>query len=276
MDSTFKRIFKRGSKTYFYTSIFFPLKIKEDVFKLYSFVRLADNLVDTIPQKKEEFYAFKDKYQKAVEGTTTGDIVIDSFVDLAERKGFEQHWVNAFLSSMEADLYTREYSTIEKLKKYLYGSAEVIGLMMAKIIDLPKNSFESAMLLGRAMQYVNFIRDISEDLTLGRQYLPLEDLKEHNLKTLNYKHVAGNLENFSNFIEGQTDRFLHWQKRGEKGFCYIPKRYLIPIKTASETYKWTAKVIRKNPFLVYRKKVRPSILRIIGGISYNTLFMYAG
>ncbi|MCK9331515.1 MAG: squalene/phytoene synthase family protein, partial [Candidatus Cloacimonetes bacterium] len=141
--------------------------MKEDVFALYSFVRTADDYVDAVPQEVEEFYTLIDRYASATAGEVTGDVVVDSFVELAGRKGFDPGWTEAFLRSMERDITITSYRTIGDLEGYLYGSSEVIGLMMARILDLPLESHTAARNLVRAMQYVNFIRDITEDLALG-------------------------------------------------------------------------------------------------------------
>jgi phytoene synthase len=272
MNPLFKKIFKNGSKTYYYSSFFFPPTIKEEVFKLYSFVRIADDYVDTIPQKKTEFYHFKKQYQQSLQGEKTGNPVIDSFRELMQKKDFKQEWVDSFLASMESDLYINSYETMERLKEYLHGSAEVVGLMMAKIMKLPPEAYKSAMYLGRAMQFVNFIRDINEDLWLGRNYFPRNDFNEFNLESLDPVDAAENPMGFKSFVRKQLNVFYSWQKEAEKGFKYIPKRYLIPIKTASEMYKWTAKVIYDDPFVVYERKVRPSIPRIVATVGKNTVF----
>lgn len=272
MNPIHTRIFKNGSKTYYYSSFFFPPNVKEDVFKLYSFVRKADDFVDSVPQQKTEFYDFKNRYENALKGEVTGNIVIDNFVELVNRRSFDTSWVEAFLFSMESDLYINSYETMESLRKYLYGSAEVVGLMMAKILDLPKESYDSAMHLGRAMQYVNFIRDINEDLWLGRNYFPRKEFTENNLESLEQHETIKNPVGFKRFVHTQLERFHEWQAEAEKGFKYIPKRYLIPIKTASEMYKWTARIIEKDPFIVYDRKVKPSIPRIVANIGINAVF----
>jgi phytoene synthase len=271
VHDTIYSIFKTGSKTYFYSSIFFPGKMKEDVFILYAFVRKADNFVDIIPQQKKDYLAFKKIYEEALKGKITGDIVIDSFVDLVKRKNFEKKHVNAFLKSMDLDLYKAKYETMEDLKVYLYGSAEVIGLMMAKIINLPKQAYPSAMYLGRAMQYINFIRDISEDLKLGRTYFPQEELKKFNLKSLEYKYASKHPRRFVKFLRAQLDIYSKWQKKAEEGFCFIPRRFLIPIKTAADMYNWTGAQIYMNPFIVYESKIKPSIPRVVYGVFNNTV-----
>lgn len=273
VDKTLYSIFKGGSKTYFYSTIFFPERAKEDVFKLYSFVRKADDLVDSIPQQTEEFYEFKDKYQEAMKGEITGDVVIDSFVELSIRKNFESKWTDAFLNSMEMDITKSTYKNLDELMVYLYGSSEVIGLFMARILDLHECSFTAARNLGRAMQFINFIRDISEDLDLGRAYFSQEDMDEFRLESLDFEYTKTRPDNFRGFIQKQLDTYFTWQKAAEEGFPYIPKRYLIPIKTASDMYNWTGKTISKDPFIVYKEKIKPSISRIVTTIAYNTILL---
>ena len=271
IDKTFFSIFRKGSRTYFYSSLFFPTHIRREVFILYGFVRKTDNYVDVVPQNRDGFYEFKNKYYQAKKGKETGDIVIDSFVQLAQRKGFEDEWVDAFLHSMELDLTKTRYETLDEVLEYIYGSAEVIGLMMAKIIDLPKESFEHAKYLGRAMQYINFIRDIAEDLELGRVYFPQTDLRQHGLNNLSFEHIKQHPDRFTHFIQTQLDRYCQWQKQAEEGYRFIPKRYLISIKTASEMYHWTAEQISHNPFIVYIQKVKPMISTILLTVISNLI-----
>ena len=272
VNQKIKSIFKRGSKTYYYSSIFFPKQVREDVSTLYSFVRMADDYVDAIPQKKKEFFDFVSQYHKALEeGKESGNLVIDEFIKLIKKQDFDPDWIDAFLHSMAMDTYKDSYDTIDELKEYLYGSAEVIGLMMAKIMDLPEESYESARYLGRAMQYINFIRDVEEDIRLNRLYLPRNTLEEYGLQSLNYEEISGNKKNFKGFINEQIDLYFEWQKKAEEGFKYIPRRYLIPIKTASDMYKWTARKIRIAPFIVYENKIKPSKLLIVKQGLSNTL-----
>jgi 15-cis-phytoene synthase len=271
INKTIYTIFKKGSRTYFYSTIFFPKTVKKDVFTLYSFLRKADDYVDSIPQDTESFYAFKDFYNDAKSGNVTGDVVIDSFMELANRKKFENKWIDAFLSSMEMDIYKSTYQNMEELMNYLYGSSEVVGLFMAKIMDLPSESFIAARHLGRAMQYINFIRDISEDIELGRVYFPQNDLEEFGLENLEENHTTLRRDNFIGFIRKQLETYKLWQIEAEKGFSFIPYRYLISIKTASDMYNWTAREIERDPFIVYKKKVKPSTSKIVFNVFSNSL-----
>jgi phytoene synthase len=260
--------FKRGSKTYFYSSLFFPRGVRRDVFTLYGFVRTADDFVDAVPQDIAGFRRFREEYHRALGVGHTYNPIIESFVELLERKDFDPQWVNAFFSSMEMDLTQKNHFTLDEVLEYIYGSGEVIGLFMAKIMGLSRDSYPYARILGRAMQYINFIRDIEEDRQMGRTYLPLED---SGLDSLDYEHTLAKSDIFRHFIQVQIERYREWQAEAEKGFAYIPRSYLIPIKTASDMYKWTAHIIEHNPFVVYYEKVKPSRNRIIIQALLNTL-----
>ncbi|HPA64009.1 MAG TPA: phytoene/squalene synthase family protein [Spirochaetota bacterium] len=260
------KIFRKGSKTYFTASLFFPPEVRRDVFSLYAFVRTADDFVDSVPQRKEEFYKFKKLYLKSLKSCKkSGNEIIDNFIDLFYRKKFKSEWVSAFLESMELDLTKKKYKSIDETLHYIYGSAEVIGLFMARILDLPKKADKHAQMLGRAMQMINFIRDIAEDNTFGRAYLPLDS----KMKSLDYSFASSNKDMFVKYIHRNSLLYKKWQKSAEEGYKYIPKRYLVPIKTAADMYLWTASQIEKNPMIVYEKKVKPSRFRILKTLIAN-------
>jgi len=271
INKTIYSIFHKGSRTMFYSSLFFPKKIRKDVFICYAFVRRADDIVDTYPQDAEGFYWFTEKYEQAKNGKKTGDIVIDSFVDLERRRNFDISWTEAFLNSMEMDLTKKTYETLEELLKYVYGAAEVMGLYMTNILGINKESYPYARFLGRSMQCINALRDVSEDIKLGRSYIPIEDLNEFGLKSLEYDYVKKHPENFSNLMNMHIKRFCYWLETAEKGYHYMPKRYLISVKTAMDMYQWTAEQIHKNPLIVYEWKVKPLISQIVSTVFINLI-----
>lgn len=252
--------FRSGSKTYYNSSRFFPPDVRRDVFLLYGFVRVADNFVDRIPQDGDGFMRFVDAYRASLAGTPSGDPIIDGYVDLVRRKSFDPQWTEAFLHSMHMDLVKSRHETLPESLEYIYGSAEVIGLFMARIMDLPERAYRPAMMLGRAMQFINFIRDIAEDNRLGRLYLPIS---ESTLSSLDESEVRRHPDDFREFIHKQLDRYMLWQTEAEQGYRFIPRRYRVPIKTAGDMYKWTGHEIAENPFVVYDRKIKPRKVRIV-------------
>ena len=261
-NNHYSKIFKQGSNTFYNSSIFFPQEINKKVAILYAFVRVADDYVDDIPQNIIGFYKFRKEYEEALKNVT-GNQVIDDYVKLSKDHGFDPFWTEVFLDSMEADIYKKEYWDIKETIDYMYGSAEVIGLMMCKLLKLPQASHPYARLLGRSLQFVNFIRDISEDFSRGRTYLPINEAHALGLEGLDYSSIRENRRAFIEFVRIQIIRFFGWQERAEQGYRYIPKRLLFPIKTATDMYKWTAKRVFDNPFIVFGKKVKPSKSRVI-------------
>lgn len=271
MNYTFFQIMKNGSKTYFYTTLFFPKNIRKDVFTLYAFVRTADDFVDSLPQKKTDFLKFKNLWQEYLKKGVSVNFIINSYGKLSEKYSFEDNWTKDFLNAMESDLKKVSFKNPDDTEKYMYGSAEVIGLMMAKILKLPDQSLPYAALQGKAMQYLNFIRDISEDNSLGRQYFPESILKRHKLSNLTYENARKNPNEFCIFIREEISRYKNWQMEATKGYVFLPTRYRIPIKTAAMMYNWTSDQIYKNPFIVFEKKVKPSALRIVWNVIKNTI-----
>ncbi len=269
---TDKEIFKKGSTTYYWSSRFFDASVRADVFKLYSFVRVVDDYVDAMPPKTNQYANIVKMWQdgktddtlslsKTVNNTDTR--VVNNILQVVNKYHINPSLVDSFLASMQMDLDKKTYHTMQNTVDYMYGSAEVIGLMMSKIIGVPNEAMPYAQMQGRAMQYINFIRDIDEDNKLGRQYFAASELKKYGLTSLNKQEVLGNLTQFEEFIKAQIDTYTQWQLQANLGFKYLPKGSRIAVRTAVDMYNWTARQIQKNPSLLFDKKIKPSKLRVI-------------
>ena len=144
-------VFRKGSRTYFNSSLFFPAHIRQDVFILYAFVRIADNFVDDECPNEAAFADFCRNWEAAECGSPSGNPIIDDFVDLSRRRSFDRSWTHAFLASMAADLGRIAYDELKDTLSYIYGSAEVIGLYMSRIMGLEEKAFPYARPLGPAL-----------------------------------------------------------------------------------------------------------------------------
>ncbi len=269
-------IFKAGSTTYFNSSLFFPPAMRTCVFTLYAFVRVADDLVDRLPPDAEGFRRFARAYRHAMAGVLAGDPVIDDYVALAQRLSFDPAWTDAFLAAMEADLSPVFCRTEEAMLHYVHGSAEVIGFFMARIMELPERAYTAAGRLGRAMQVINFIRDIGEDSGLGRRYLPIAhngqrqpDVADDWLPGRDWalQHPAA----WGAFVRSHIARYRCWQAEAEQGYPDIPRRPRIAVKTAADMYQWTARRLEADPLAVFGPKVKPRRSRIVLQALRNSL-----
>jgi phytoene synthase len=270
-NNIFNNIFRRSSVTFYYTSLFFPKEVRQDVAKFYAFVRIPDNFADQNPQDRASFEKFVNNYHKALSGQKVNNKILNAFVELKRRKNISDTSVEAFLSAMDQDFAHIKYKTIEDTKKYMYGSAAVIGRIMSKILNVKPVAYPYAESLGYAYQYINFIRDIAEDITLNRNYFPETEFLKVGLKSLNYNYTKANPEKFKKFIDNQIEKFYDWLNFGEEGYKYLPCRSRIVIKSASDIFRYTAKVIRNDPFIVYERKVKPKKHRVILCFAKNWL-----
>lgn len=263
-------IFKKGSTTYYLSSRFFPKKTRRDVAKLYSFVRIVDDYVDSSPQNVVAFEQTVTAWQKLVKKQKiplkTDPLIVQvtkNMYAVATKYDFDFSWIDAFFASMRMDIDGRHYKTMDETLEYIYGSAEVIGLMMAKILKVKETAYESARLQGRAMQYINFIRDIAEDIELGRCYFPQTELAAYGLEELTPRVISRHRADYREFVEAQLAHYHAWQKEAAKGFKSVPRRQRIALRTAVDMYNWTALMLAHNPFIVFDKKVKPSKLRVV-------------
>lgn len=158
--------------------------LRKPIHGIYGFVRLADEIVDTFHQfpKRELLDEFKVYVHKAIDGKLSTNPILHSFQLVVNEYSIPKELIDSFLLSMEMDLDKTSYST-EEYKKYIYGSAEVVGLMCLKVFCKGNEAqytslTPSARRLGEAFQKVNFLRDVRDDyLGKGRVYFPLVDFK---------------------------------------------------------------------------------------------------
>lgn len=274
MSTIEQDIFQKGSTTYYWSSKFFPHDIRDDVFKFYSFVRVADDYVDCVPAQTDKFQALRNAWDSAKTDMefntvrrpkdTVDERVIKNVIDVIRNYDCDPAWIESFFNSMQADLDQKEYRTLDDTLWYIYGSAEVIGLVMSKIMGLPSEATQAACMQGRAMQFINFLRDIDEDNGLGRCYFPNTDLEQFHLKDLSKETAQKQPENFADFMRFQLKRYEGWQAEADEGMQYIPKRLRLPLRTAVDMYNWTAEQIKHDPSIVFDKKVKPRKVRVIG------------
>lgn len=261
---TATNIFKRASITYYYSSLFFPANVAKEVADFYAFVRTADDFVDQQPSDGAGFTVFCETYLQAFrDGFLTGDVIIDAFLELQRKYDIPVGWIQAFFWSMASDIDHQPIETRTDILKYMYGSAEIIGLCLAKILGLPEASYPAARMQGRAMQYINIIRDIAEDRYLQRSYIPADILASFGFTELSPEIAQQSSARFKALIRQEIQRYRMWQQQADQGYRYIPYRYRVPIRTATRAYEWTAEEIYRNPMIVWQKKVKPKPMRVV-------------
>ena len=160
--------------------------IRQHIYNIYGFVRFADEIVDSFHDydKKVLFKDFSLDLEKSLKNKIHLNPILNSFQATYHKFNISKDLVDSFMSSMEKDLHKKKYMSNQEYEDYIYGSADVVGLMCLKVFvngDTEKydelKSF--AMRLGSAFQKVNFLRDLKDDFeVLNRTYFPNTDLNQ--------------------------------------------------------------------------------------------------
>jgi len=160
--------------------------IRSDIYNIYGFVRFADEIVDTFHDydKHQLFDAFEKDMEQAIAEKISLNPILNSFQHTYHKYDIPHHLVESFMKSMRMDLTKKNYETFDEYREYIYGSADVVGLMcLCVFVQGDKEKYaelkESAMALGSAFQKVNFLRDLKADYEdLNRTYFPNTNLLE--------------------------------------------------------------------------------------------------
>ena len=160
--------------------------IRQDIYNIYGFVRFADEIVDTFHDydKKELLNRFIDELNFSLKNKISTNPILNSFQFTVNKYNIDYGLIDSFLKSMKMDLKKIKYNSEKEYKEYIYGSADVVGLMCLKVfVSGDEKTFKklkpSAMALGSAFQKVNFLRDLNADFhDLNRTYFPNLDFKD--------------------------------------------------------------------------------------------------
>ena len=214
-------------------------EIRQDIYNIYGFVRLADEIVDTFHDynKAELFERFEQSLEQALTDRISLNPILNSFQETVHRYNIDREYISAFMQSMHWDLSKKTYLTDEEYKAYIYGSADVVGLMCLRVFvkgdDVQFNALkDAAMRLGSAFQKVNFLRDLKADHEhLERSYFPNVDMNafdEHSKQTI---------------IEEIEADF----SAGLKGIFQLPDEAKFGVYTAYKYYLRLLKKLKKTP-----------------------------
>lgn len=225
--------------------------IRQAIYNIYGFVRVADEIVDTFDDypQEEMLDRFEEEYHYAMKHGISANPVINSFQHTVREYNIDPEQVDAFLGSMRADLTKTVYKNQEEISEYIYGSADVVGLMCLKVfVNGNESKYEelkdSAMKLGSAFQKVNFLRDLKQDYNeLSRQYFP--NINPYNLSE----------EDKHKIVEEINEEFnLAFQ-----GIKKLPNKAKFGVYVAYKYYTRLLRKISKTPSKVLvEKRIRVS------------------
>jgi phytoene/squalene synthetase len=213
--------------------------IRQDIYNIYGFVRLADEIVDSFHdyEKQMLFARFETALEEALEDRISLNPILNAFQHSVHKYNIDKNLIDTFMESMRLDLTKSNYSTIQEFNDYIYGSADVVGLMCLKVFvkgnaEKFNELKEAAMNLGSAFQKVNFLRDLKEDYeNLSRSYFPNTNLEA--LDETSKQQIIDEIE--ENFAKGYS------------GILELPHDAKLGVFVAYRYYKRLLKKLQKTP-----------------------------
>lgn len=213
--------------------------IRQDIYNIYGFVRFADEIVDSFHDydKARLLQLFEDNLHLALKDKISLNPILNSFQHTVTKYDIPMELIDAFMQSMKLDLVKNEYTTKQEYQEYIYGSADVVGLMCLKVFvkgndDKYEELKHSAMRLGSAFQKVNFLRDLKADFEdLNRTYFPDTDLNK--LDEVSKQKIVDEIE--ADF------------KEAYQGILHLPLEAKFGVYTAYAYYKKLLSKLKKTP-----------------------------
>ena len=244
-----KNVTKSYSTSFSLATKMLSANIRQDIYNIYGFVRFADEIVDSFHSynKKELFERFVDDLNHSLKDQISLNPILNSFQRTVLKCNIDKELIDAFLKSMEQDLQKKKYESLKEYNDYIYGSADVVGLMCLKVFVRGDNDNYNklkpyAMSLGSAFQKVNFLRDLNDDYKkLNRVYFPGIDYGSFDEDAKN---------NIMIDIEKDFDKAL-------KGIYLLPNNSKFGVYAAYKYYKRLLRKLHNTSYMqIKNKRVR--------------------
>jgi phytoene synthase len=254
-----RKLNAQHGRTFFLATALLPSDQRPHVHALYGFARYADDLVDRpLPGRPPaaRLAELRNDVEAAFAGREAGHPVVRALADTVRKFEIEQSYIYDFLDSMATDLVVSRYPTFTELRRYMWGSAAVIGLQLLPIlgVDGARDDAEPyAADLGIAFQLTNFIRDLGEDFRRGRIYLPEESLIAHGVKDEMLSEPIASTE-VRSLVAAEIERARTFYQLAEPGIALLAKTARDCVLTAYTLYGDILAEVERYDYDVLRKR----------------------
>ena len=251
-----EEIIAANSKSFYKSFSMLPKENRKAVWAIYAFCRTVDDIVDEGADPVRGLTLFKQEFNDFL----AGNFDVENPMWLALSDVFKNYDMDdeayaSMIAGQEMDLLMKRYKTVDDVLDYSYHVASSVGLMLLPVLAPGKTEIlkEGAIALGYAMQITNILRDIDEDLGLGRVYLPSELMVKHNLEEedLHRKTVT---PAFVSVWEEMAQEAEYYYEKAFETINEYPVSSRIPVKGAGLVYREILTTIRKKDYNVFGQK----------------------
>ena len=243
---------REHSKTFFMASALLPPEKRRAVRALYAFCRVTDDLVDRPGDAPlEDLERWR---ERSLCAPTPEHPVALAWADTIARYGIPTVYAHQLIDGVARDLTVRRYSTFDELAEYSYGVASTVGLMSAYIVGFAgPQAVPYAVKLGVALQLTNILRDVHEDWSNDRLYLPQDELERFGLSEDDI--AAGKVtDRWRAFIAFQIERNHRLYEEALPGIAMLHADGRFAIRAAAELYRGILDDIRAHDGDVFRRR----------------------
>lgn len=251
-----RHITRAIARTFYYGSLFLPVAKRRASWALYAFCRTADDIADEpelYPEPLAELERWRSSLTDMYAGAPRGP-VMTAWADMLERFAVPLEPALDLLAGVEMDVRGQRYAAFDDLRLYCYRVAGTVGLLMSPILgyDDP-TALDAAVDLGIAMQLTNILRDVGEDRTNGRIYLPSEDMARFGYSE---EELCAGIVNMSfvKLIEHQMARAEDYYERGMRGVMALNPDSRLAIALSARLYAGILNRIRHNGYDVFSRR----------------------
>ncbi|MEX2602383.1 MAG: squalene/phytoene synthase family protein [Balneolaceae bacterium] len=258
-------ITRKYARTFYLATRFLPYSKQRSIFAIYALCRYLDDLVDEAEdlirnQSIDEgsvgrtMTKFSRKLLDTYQGIIQDDPILFAFSDVLRKYHISIQLPLELIDGVMMDLTKNRYDTFEELYGYSYKVAAVVGLMTSEVFGYkdPK-ALDYAVDLGIAMQLTNILRDVGEDLSRDRIYLPQDELRQFRVseKDLMERNLSQNVIDLLRF---QIQRARSYYERADTGIPMLSGDSRLPVCLARENYSRILDKIEENGYQVFHRR----------------------
>lgn len=241
------------SRSFSLASRLLPPDKRRAVRALYAFCRTTDDIVDR-PQGDISEGLQSWRHRSLTSRPEPHDLVPLAWADARRRFLIPPAYAEQLIDGVARDLSQRRYQTFSELAEYSYGVASTVGLMSAHIIGFQsEEALPYAIRLGVALQLTNILRDVGEDWSVGRLYLPLDELEAHDLSPADIDHGMVT-DRWRAFMRFQIARNRRLYEEAWPGIAMLSKDGQMAIATAATLYAGILDDIEAHDYDVFHRR----------------------
>jgi phytoene synthase len=263
--------FGRHAKSFRFAARLFPREQLQKVADVYAFCRFTDDLVDEAEGEAREITEARldvwlSSARQAYEEGSSGIPMLDGVMGEMNSAGVSFSYAEELVEGVRMDLTPRRYRTREELRNYSYRVASVVGGWLTELFGIRDPwVLDRAFALGHAMQLTNILRDVGEDLRMGRLYLP-EDLMAHcgidrDLLEAKAKNGSPAFPGYRRLLEALMADAESDYEMAFQAIPALPPFFQGPVAVAASLYRGIHEEIRRNDYDNLSRRARTSVSR---------------